>query len=120
MALFLFSYFPKIVYHGLYGGFMSSKNAAKLLRVALNGQISIGKKWAGREIRIEEVSDSELRIVAGVFVPKHQATFYTPEATETLRDFNEWSAKNPPKTTNTDALFNRLEKQARDKAKKRS
>lgn len=94
-------------------------NAAKLLKVAPNGQISIGKKWAGREIRVEEISDSELRIVAGVFVPKDQATFYTPKAAEALQDFNEWSAKNPPKATDTDALFNRLEKQARDKTKKR-
>lgn len=95
-------------------------NAAKLLRVAPNGQISIGKKWAGREIRVEEVSDTELRIVAGFFVPEHQATFFSPKAMKTLQEFNEWSAKNPPKTTNTDALFSRLEKQARDKAKKRS
>jgi hypothetical protein len=94
-------------------------NAAKLLKVASNGQISIGKKWAGREIRVEEISDSEIRIVAGVFVPKHQAAFFTAEAAETLRDFNDWSAKAPAKATNTEALFNRLEKQAREKAKKR-
>lgn len=96
-----------------------SSNAAKLLKVAPNGQISIGKKWAGREIRVEEISDSELRIVAGVFVPKHQATFFTPEALDTLRDFDVWSTKNPPKATDTNALFNHLEKQARDKTKKR-
>ncbi len=96
-----------------------SSSAAKLLRVAPNGQISIGKKWAGREIRVEEVSDTELKIVAGFFVPENQATFFSSEATKTLQAFNQWSTKNQPKTTDTDTLFNRLEKQARDKAKKR-
>ena len=96
-----------------------AQNTAKLLRVAPNGQISIGKKWAGREICVEEVSDTELRIVAGFFVPEHNATFFSTEATETLRVFNEWGTKNPPKTTDTNAMFNNLEKQARNKAKKR-
>ena len=95
-----------------------SAHAAKLLRVPANGQISIGKKWAGREIRVEEVNDTELRIVAGFFVPEHQATFYTPEAMKTLQNFNEWSAKKPPKQTDTKSLFDRLEKQAHDPGRK--
>ncbi|MGK5083958.1 hypothetical protein WDW37_11715 [Bdellovibrionota bacterium FG-1] len=97
---------------------MAPPNAAKLLRVAPNGQISIGKKWAGREIRVEEVSDTELRIVAGFFVPEHQATFFSPDAMEKFREFNAWNSKNPPKPTNTAALFDRLEKKARVKEKK--
>ncbi len=95
-------------------------SSARLIRVAANGQISIGKKWAGREIRLEEVSDTELKIVAGFFVPEHQATFFSPTAQEALHDFNKWSTKSPPKSTDTDALFNRLEKRSGDKAKKRT
>jgi hypothetical protein len=37
----------------------------KLITVPNNGQISIGTKWAGRQIRIEELSETELRFSAG-------------------------------------------------------
>ena len=51
-----------------------SQKAVKLLKVPNNGQISIGKKWAGREVKLEVVSDNEIRIVSGIFVPEHQKT----------------------------------------------
>ena len=46
---------------------MSSK-MAKLVTVPANGQISIGKTWAGRQILIEEMNTAEIRISAGSFV----------------------------------------------------
>ncbi len=94
-----------------------ASNAAKLLKVAANGQISIGKEWAGRQILIEKVNESELRIVSGAFVPDHQATFYTEKAKNALQDFEKWAPNHPPKKSNTKALFDRLEKKAREKAK---
>lgn len=94
-----------------------ASNTAKLLKVAANGQISIGKEWAGRQILVEKVNESELRIVSGTFVPDQQATFHTKKAKETLEDFEKWASNNSPKQTDTKALFERLEKKTREKAK---
>jgi hypothetical protein len=88
---------------------MSTK-AMRLLKVAPNGQISIGKNWAGKQIRIEEISEGELRISAGTFVPDSQKTFFTEEAGSSLAEFNEWEKENPPIATDTKSLFANLRK----------
>ncbi len=85
-------------------------NNTRLLRVAANGQISIGKKWAGREIRIQEIGDSEMLISSGTFVPDSHATFHTAEAKKTLTEFDSWTEKNPPKRTNISTLRAKLGK----------
>lgn len=88
---------------------MAAKQA-KLLTVASNGQISIGKTWAGRQIVIEEIGDSELHIKAGSFVPDSQKTFNTVEAKEALSEFNNWS-ENKPKSIKSSDVFAKLRKQ---------
>lgn len=83
---------------------------AKLLTVPANGQISIGKSWAGKQIRVEEISHDEIRISSGTFVLDSQAIFHTKEAKESLLDFNSWETTNPPKATDTKSLFSSLRK----------
>lgn len=62
----------------------------KLITVPTNGQISIGTKWAGRQICIEELSETELHISAGTFVAESQKTFFTAKAQESLQEFDKW------------------------------
>ncbi|OGQ17367.1 MAG: hypothetical protein A3B70_06575 [Deltaproteobacteria bacterium RIFCSPHIGHO2_02_FULL_40_11] len=90
-----------------------SQKAVKLLKVPNNGQISIGKKWAGREVKLEVVSDNEIRIVSGIFVPEHQKTFYTSEAQKQLTEFNAWESAHPPTDTNLEKLRRKLGKKTR-------
>lgn len=96
--------------------YMGAKQT-KFLTVASNGQISIGKSWAGRQIIIEEVSEGEIHIKSGIFVPDSQKVFHTKEAKESLSDFNKWEEKNPSKTASSSEVFANLRKQkkARDK-----
>lgn len=63
--------------------------------VGKNGQISIGKEWAGRLVKIIP-SHEGLNITPGDFIPEHQQVFFTPEAQEQLEAFNQWSTKTPP------------------------
>lgn len=92
---------------------MKIESTTKLLTVAPNGQISIGKQWAGRQIAIEQVSESEIRIVSGTFVPDDQATFYSSEAKEKLEAFDHWSGKNLPKESDLNSLRTKLGKKTR-------
>lgn len=89
----------------------------KLITVPLNGQISIGKGWAGRQISVVEVNENEIHISAGTFVPDSQKTFFTPKANKSLDKYNAYEKSNPPKATNTKALFSSLKKKKSDRGK---
>lgn len=84
------------------------RQAKKVLTVPSNGQISIGKQWAGREVLVEVVDDNRIVITSGTFIPADQATFYTKEANTTLESFNSWSEKTPAKKTELSSLRERL------------
>lgn len=88
---------------------MGSKKV-KLLKVKANGQINIGKSWAGRHILVEEVGNNEIRILSGKFVLDSQNSLYTELAQDSLEVFNKWEGKMPAKATNTKALFSSLKK----------
>lgn len=90
-------------------GFMAEKQV-KLLMVPANGQISIGKAWAGRQIRITESESGDLIITKGTFVPDTEKTFHNPIAKTALKDFNNFESKALPKATDTKALFAKLRK----------
>ena len=89
----------------------------KLLTVASNGQISIGKAWAGRQIVIEEVTEGELHIRAGVFVPVSQKTFHTKAAKESLAEFNNWEESKTKKAPKSSDIFAQLRKQKPSRGK---
>jgi hypothetical protein len=80
----------------------------KVLTVPSNGQISIGKQWAGREVMVETVDDHRLLITAGTFIAHDLATFYTKEAQTQLTDFNRWSERTPAKKSDINRLRKRL------------
>ena len=87
---------------------MSAK-ALKLITVPANGQISIGKDWAGRQIQLE-VGEHDIHISAGTFIPDSQKIFYTTQAKQTLNEFNKFEKASPARATNTKALFSALKK----------
>jgi hypothetical protein len=93
------------------------RKQAKLLTVPANGQISIGKSWAGRQIMVEEIGSDEIRISSGIFVPDSQRTFHTEDAKESLAAFSEWEVENPPKATDVASLFSSLKKRKQARAK---
>jgi hypothetical protein len=84
------------------------RQARKVLTVPSNGQISIGKQWAGREVMVEMVNDNCMVITAGTFIPHDLATFYTKDAHAQLANFNRWSQKTPASQTNLNQLRKRL------------
>lgn len=96
---------------------MMQSTHTKILTVPANGQISIGKAWAGRQIMVEEIGNDRIQISSGVFVPDSQRTFHTTEANESLAGFTEWEEANPPKKTDVGALFSSLKKKKGSRAK---
>ncbi len=84
------------------------RQAKKVLTVPSNGQISIGKQWAGREVMVEVVDENRIVITSGAFIPADQATFYTKDAQTQLEQFNKWSEKTPAKKSDLNSLRKRL------------
>lgn len=78
---------------------MGKIDSYKIARVHPNGQLSLGRQWGGRDVRVEFVSESEVRIVSGSFLPDHQKPFYTPEAIARLEAFSIWEEASPPAAT---------------------
>lgn len=89
----------------------------KIVTVGKNGQISIGKEYAGRTLEIEYLDDGRALISPGTFLPDHQAPFFTEAAAEQLRRFAKWAEANPPEPTSSDELRSaRQTKTSRKKA----
>ena len=86
---------------------MSSKTM-KLVTVPANGQISIGKAWAGRQILIEERSAAEIRISAGTFVPEN----------DKIKNEDD-SKKSNSKPSSSNPLFSKMKKEAKKEGKSR-
>lgn len=95
---------------------MSSK-ATKLVTVSSNGQISIGKAWAGRQIRVEEVSENEIHISAGTFVPDSQKEFFTKKANQSLDEFNQWEGQNATSKESARDTLNRVKKERKSRGR---
>ncbi len=76
-------------------------------RVADNGQISIGKEWAGKFVQVVS-SPAGVEIIPGEFVPESQKVFYTKEAQEQLSAFDEWASKKSAKKTDLKELKKKL------------
>ncbi len=91
---------------------------AKWLVVPPNGQISIGKEWAGRHVQVEQVNEGEIVISSGRFIPENLKTFFTSESETVLKEFGTWAGRNPPKQTDRKALRQQLKMKHREKNKK--
>jgi hypothetical protein len=68
----------------------------KYATVGNNGQVSIGKEYAGRQVQIERTTEGIVIISPGKFIPDHHAPFYTKESVEELDDFDRWASANHP------------------------
>lgn len=89
----------------------------KLLTVASNGQISIGKSWAGRQIIVEEMGEGVLHIKAGTFIPDNQKTFHTKSSQDSLEAFNHWEVKQNKKPVASSEVLAQLKKQRKARGK---
>lgn len=86
---------------------MKPMDTATYKRVGQNGQISIGKDWAGKLVRVIE-TEHAIEITPGDFIPESQRSFWTKDAQDDLTTFNEFQSKNPAKKTDLNALKKKL------------
>jgi hypothetical protein len=78
--------------------------------VGKSGQISLGKSYAGKTLRLERRKDGTMVLTAVAVVPEsHLWTLEEPHRSRIARGLT-WAAETPPQETDLDALVTRRTK----------
>ena len=74
------------------------------------GQISIGKKYAGKKVEVDEYPDGTLILRPVEIISEFEMKLLKDKAFQNrLKAFDRWEAKNKPSETNLSALEKDLE-----------
>ena len=76
--------------------------------IGANGQISLGKQFAGRQVLVEEREPGVWIIRTATVIPDNEGWLHEPQAAADLRSALRWAEANPASDNNTDALMARL------------
>ncbi len=81
--------------------------SVELKVVGRSGQISLGKRFAGKALRLERREDGTVLLTAVTMVPEHQMwTLEEPHRSRIERGL-AWAARHDPSETDVDGLLNR-------------
>jgi len=72
--------------------------------VGSSGQISLGKKFAGQTVLLDEIDTGVWIIKLGRFIPENEKWLHTPEIQAELDEAIAWAEEHPPKETNLQEL----------------
>ena len=76
--------------------------------IGANGQISLGKQFAGRQVLVEEREPGVWIVRTATVIPDNERWLHEPQASGDLRSALTWAAENAATDDNTDALMQRL------------
>lgn len=74
---------------------LSAKTSVKV--VGSNGQISLGKQFAGRQVLVEEREPGVWLVRTVLVVPENELWLHQPKARADLDRALEWAQRHPPK-----------------------
>ncbi|MBI4741321.1 MAG: hypothetical protein HY777_07205 [Betaproteobacteria bacterium] len=72
---------------------MTSKSGVKVM--GANGQISLGKQFAGRQVRVEEREPGVWLVRTVTVVPDNERWLHQPQAAADLQNALAWAQANP-------------------------
>jgi hypothetical protein len=85
---------------------MLSQPAVKTIGV--NGQISLGKQYAGQQVLVEEQEAGVWLIRAADVIPRNERWLHEPEHKAGLDAALSWAAENAASDADGDAILKRL------------
>lgn len=80
--------------------------------IGANGQISLGKQFAGRQVLVEEQAPGVWLVRTASVIPDNERWINEPEAASQLNKALDWALANPPVDTNVDQLLGELDGRA--------
>src|ERR1700745_3679922 len=75
--------------------------------VGRSGQISLGKRYAGKTLRMERFKDGRIVLTAVAMVPESQLWTLAEPARSRIERGLDWAAKTNPAETDLDVLLKR-------------
>src|SRR5580692_2194686 len=87
-------------------------NGTEVKTVGRSGQISLGKRHAGKTLRMERFKDGRIVLTAVAMVPESQHwTLQEPDRSRIERGL-DWAAKTAPAETNIESLAKQVTRRA--------
>lgn len=77
--------------------------------VGANGQITLGKQYAGRQVLVEEREPGVWLVRTATVIPDNERWLHDPKASGDLQAAMAWSAAHPASDADTDSTLERLE-----------
>ena len=76
--------------------------------VGMNGQISLGKQFAGRQVLVEEKEPGVWLVRTATVVPDNERWLHQPQASTDLQHALAWSQANPPSDADTEDVLEKM------------
>lgn len=77
--------------------------------VGSNGQISIGKEYAGKLVLVEQIEPGVWVMKLGDFTPDNERWLLNPQTQQDLNEALEWAKRTSPSSTNLDDMERRIQ-----------
>ena len=76
--------------------------------IGANGQISLGKQYAGRQVLVEEQEPGVWLVRTATVIPDNERWLHQPKAAADLQNALSWAQVNSAADTDVDALLETL------------
>ena len=86
---------------------MAASTAAVKI-IGSNGQISLGKQYAGRQVLVEEREPGVWLIRTATVIPDNERWLHEPDVSDRLAQALAWAQTNPARSDNVDAILAKL------------
>jgi|SRR3954447_1603135 len=93
--------------------------SSEIKTVGKSGQISLGKSYAGKTLRLQRRSDGTIVLTAVALVPENQLWTLEEPHRSAIAEGLAWAAKTPPAESDLDAILKRASK-SRNQGKPRA
>jgi len=80
-----------------------------LKMVGTSGQLSLGKKYAGKYFEVTEQTDGAIVMVPMSVIPESEVWLHTAKMRERLEKATQWMKDNPPSETHLDTFLANIE-----------
>ena len=76
--------------------------------IGANGQISLGKQYAGRQVLVEEQEPGVWLVRTATVIPDNERWLHQPKTAADLQNALSWAQANSPNDTHVDTLLEKL------------
>ena len=83
-------------------------HAVSVKVVGANGQISLGKQFAGRQVLVEEKEPGVWLVRTATVLPDNERWLHQPGSAATLRQALSWAEANTPSDATVDKVIKKL------------